>query len=90
VALQGCTHALAGKVSRVEGTIPSWPVGESDFLETGESHGHDVAVATLLAPFADAVGAPVTTDLGFCAGWGETASTLWSSWWSGWRRVEGI
>lgn len=36
---------------------------KTDLLQPGERHGHDVAVAALLAPFADAVGAPVAADL---------------------------
>lgn len=56
---------LVGEVAGVESTVPGRPVVQSDCLQSWEGHGHDVAVVAFLAPFADTVGAPVATNLGF-------------------------
>ena len=74
------TSRLARKVAGVERAVPSWPVRETDFLEPRERHGHDVAVAALLTPFADAVSAPVAAELGFGMWWGEAGECLGSGW----------
>ena len=82
-------RGFAGKIAGVGSTIPFGPVIESDLLKTGKRHGHDVAVAALLAPFADSMCAPVAADLGLregtrCAGskvlvcrWGIEGRHAW-------------
>lgn len=59
---------FAGEIAGVQGAVPVRPVLESDFLEARECHGHDMSVAALLTPFADAVGAPVAADVGLGGG----------------------
>lgn len=52
-------RAIGSEVSGIESSIPRRPVSEADILQAGGGHWHDVAVVTVLAPFANAVGAPV-------------------------------
>ena len=72
---------LAGKIAGVESTVPFGPVIESDLLKARERHGHDVAVAALLAPFADSVSAPVAADLGLREGTGGAGTKVLVSGW---------
>lgn len=61
-------RSFAGEIAGIESTVPCGPVVETYLLQARERHGHYVAVAALLAPFAGAVGAPVAAGLWFWEG----------------------